>query len=59
MDELDEGNISAAAGKQDELKKGELSCATLGLKYHTQHFYLRCFKSNFDAVKRKCGLFIE
>ena len=26
---------------------------------HTQNFYLRCFKLDFDAVKRKFGLFIE
>ena len=32
MDELDEGNISAAAGKQEELWKAELSCATLRSK---------------------------
>ena len=26
---------------------------------HTQNFYLRCFKSDFDAVKSKFGLLIE
>ena len=26
---------------------------------HTQNFYLRCFKSDFDAVKGKFGLLIE
>ena len=25
----------------------------------TQNFYLRCFKSDFDAVKSKFGLLIE
>ena len=43
----------------DELDEGNISAATLGLKYHTQHFNLRCFKSDFDVVKRKFGLFIE
>ena len=32
VDELDEGNISAAAGKSDILWMAELGCATLGLK---------------------------
>ena len=59
VDELNKGNISAAARKQDEKRKAELSCGTLGLKYHTQNFYLRCFKSDFDAVKGKFGLHIE
>ena len=26
---------------------------------HTQNFYLRCFKLDFDVVKRKLGLHIE
>ena len=26
---------------------------------HTQNFYLRCFKSDFDAIKNKFGLLIE
>ena len=39
--------------------KAELSCAPLELKYYTQHFNLRCFKSDFDAVKSKFGLLIE
>ena len=32
VDELDEGSISAAAGKYDKLWMTELSCATLELK---------------------------
>ena len=32
VDELDEGNISAAAGKKDILWMAQLGCATLGLK---------------------------
>ena len=28
-------------------------------KCHTQNFYLRCFKSDFDAVNGKFGLLIE
>ena len=41
-----------------------LSSATLRLfslaeQGHTQNFYLRCFKLDFDAVKTKVGLLIE
>ena len=41
-----------------------LSHATLGFfslaeQCHTQNFYLRCFKSDFDAVKSKFDLLIE
>ena len=38
-----------------------LSKATprLAEQCHTQHFYLRCFKSDFDAIKSKFGLLIE
>ena len=32
VDELNEGNTSAAAGKKDKLWMAELSCATLGFK---------------------------
>ena len=33
MDELDKGNLFAAAGK-DKLRKAELSCAALGPKFN-------------------------
>ena len=29
---------------------------SLAEQCHTQNFYLRCFKSDFDAVKSKFGL---
>ena len=32
---------------------------SLAEQCHTQSFYLRCFKSDFDAVKSKFGLLIE
>ena len=32
---------------------------SLAEQCHTQHFYLWCFKSDFDAVKSKFGLLIE
>ena len=32
---------------------------SLAEQFHTQNFYLRCFKSDFDAVKGKFGLVIE
>ena len=32
---------------------------SLAEQCHTQNFYLRCFKSDFDAVKSKFGLLIE
>ena len=32
---------------------------SLAEQCHTQNFYLRCFKSDFDAVKGKFGLLIE
>ena len=31
----------------------------LAKQCHTQNFYLRCFKSDFDAVKGKVGLLDE
>ena len=32
---------------------------SLAEQCHTQNFYLRCFKSDFDAVKSKFGLLIK
>ena len=32
---------------------------SLAEQCHTQNFYLRCFKSDFDAVKGRFGLLIE
>ena len=32
---------------------------SLAEQCHTQNFYLRCFKSDFDAVKGKFGLLTE
>ena len=32
---------------------------SLAEQCHTQKLYLRCFKSDFDAVKSKFGLLIE
>ena len=44
--------------------RARLSHATLRFfnlaeQCHTKKFYLRCFKSDFDAVKSKFGLLIE
>ena len=43
---------------------GNLNSATLkpfslAEQWHTQKFYLRCYKSDFDTVKGKFGLLIE
>ena len=48
----------------DQVFRAWLSSATLRFfslaeQCHTQKFYLRCFKSDFDAVKSKFGLLIE
>ena len=62
MAELKEVNVSAA--EENKASNGRLSSATLRFfsfaeQCHTQNFYLRCFKSDFDAVKGKFGLLIE
>ena len=44
MDELDEVNMNAAAGKQTNMKGGAESCATLGLKLN--YIELNQIKSN-------------
>ena len=49
------------------IKLGVLSLAeqchtqifSLAEQCHTQNFYVRCFKSDFDAVKSKFGLLIK
>ena len=62
VDELEEVNVSAA--EENKASNGRLSSATLRFfsfaeQCHTQNFYLRCFKSDLDAVKGKFGLLIE
>ena len=47
MAELEEVNVSAA--EENKASNGRLSSATLKI-------YLRCFKSDFDAVKSKFDL---
>ena len=41
------------------LSHATLRFFSLAEQCHTQNFYLRCFKSDFDAVKSKLDLLIE
>ena len=41
------------------LSNATLSFSSLAEQCNTQHFYVRCFKSDFDAVKIKFGQLIE
>ena len=41
------------------LSDATLRFSSLAEQYHTQKNYLRCFYSDFDAVKSKFGLLLE
>ena len=61
MAELEEVNVSAA--EQNKASNERLSGATLRFfsfaeQCHIQNFYLWCFNSDFDAVKREFGLLV-
>ena len=40
-------------------EQSTLRLFSLAEQWHTQNFYLRCFKSDFDAIKSKFDLLIE
>ena len=42
-----------------KINSATLRLCSLAKLCHTQNFYLRCFKSDFDAIKSKFGLLIE
>ena len=42
----------------DIMTNGIIRIFSLAEQCHTQTFYLRCFKLDFDAVKTKFGLLI-
>ena len=44
---------------RDQLSHATLRMFILAEQCHIQNFYLRCFNSDFDAVKSKFGLLIE
>ena len=56
MNELEEVNVSAA---EENKASATLRPFSLAEQCHTQKFYLRCFNSDFDAVKTKFGLLLE
>ena len=47
------------SNSRDRLSHATLRFFSLAEQCHTQNFYLRCFKSDFDAVKSKFDLLIE
>ena len=47
------------SNSRDRLSHATHRFFSLAEQCHTQNFYLRCFKSDFDAVKGKFGLLIE
>ena len=47
------------SNSRDELSNATFRFFSLAEQCHTPNFYLRCFKSDFDAVKDKFGLLIE
>ena len=50
---------SNIVGEAQKMNSATLRQFSLAKQCHTQNFYLRCFKSDFDAVKGKFGLLIE
>ena len=48
-----------ASNAEAWMSNATLRFLSLAEQCHTQKFYLRCFRSDFDAVKSKFGLLIE
>ena len=47
------------SNSRDRVNHATLRFLSLAEQCQTQNFYLRCFNSDFDAVKSKFGLLIE